>query len=429
MLLTNLRREIWGGVTERLMLSRRLIQLILVFCVIFCLNSDRMQLSQSEYAASKHLFHIESWVINNILRLGFSQMINLVRNDPLSHSERLEEVEDFFQLGKSIREFQSETDLEFLGSGSESLLPSSGVSAMSPSESMIIDLRARKEKLQASVESILAGELALVSTEQGLSRGIGPFHVLWPPVAFRIAPVPKLLVVSPRDRIFLEDTQLLDSDISLADINLLESELSENYRKSVLVVRISGLATYPSLIADNSSLRELLHTAAHEWLHQYWFFYPFGRSYFNSTEMTILNETAADIAGRELGDLAYNRLKVADPSEFLGLRLFNSNVDGFEGSMREIRFITDELLEQGQIDEAESYMEDQRENLVNQGYYIRKLNQAYFAFHGTYAESPESVSPIAGQLHRLRRQADNVGEFIRTVAQFETYGQFTHFVE
>ena len=155
------------------------------------------------------------------------------------------------------------------------------------SKSRILDLQARREKLQPSVESILAAELASVSTEQGLFRGIGPFNVLWPPVAFRIAPVPKLLVVSLRERIFLEETRLLDSNISSVDINLLESELLRDFGKSVLVVKISGLATYPSLVADNNSLRELLRTIAHEWLHQYWFFHPFGRSYFNSTSLFL----------------------------------------------------------------------------------------------------------------------------------------------
>jgi len=62
--------------------------------------------------------------------------------------------------------------------------------------------------------------------------------------------------------------------------------------------------------------------------------------------------------------------------------------------MRNIRRNVDAYLEQGQIDQAEKYMIEQQQFLSANGYYIRKLNQAYFAFHGNYADSPTSVNPI-----------------------------------
>ena len=113
--------------TERLILGRRLIQLILVFCVISSLNSDQMHLSQSQIAASEHIFQIESWVINNMLRLGYSQMKEFVRNDTLSDSERIAVVEEFFQLGESLRESQSGIEPQIARSVSESMISSSGV--------------------------------------------------------------------------------------------------------------------------------------------------------------------------------------------------------------------------------------------------------------------------------------------------------------
>ena len=62
--------------------------------------------------------------------------------------------------------------------------------------------------------------------------------------------------------------------------------------------------------------------------------------------------------------------------------------------MRETRLTVDRLLAEGQIQEAESYMEVQRKLLTENGHPIRKLNQAYFAFYGTYAHGPASVDPI-----------------------------------
>jgi len=86
--------------------------------------------------------------------------------------------------------------------------------------------------------------------------------------------------------------------------------------------------------------------------------------------------------------------------------------------MRETRLRVDALLAQGQVTEAEAYMEEQRRYLVSEGFALRKLNQAYFAFHGAYADAPTSVSPIGEEMRALRRRATSPGAFLRTVAGF-----------
>ncbi len=45
-----------------------------------------------------------------------------------------------------------------------------------------------------------------------------------------------------------------------------------------------------------------------------------------------------------------------------------------------------------------------------------KLNQAYFAFHGAYADRPTSISPIGRELKELRRQSASLRDFLNTVA-------------
>jgi len=59
-----------------------------------------------------------------------------------------------------------------------------------------------------------------------------------------------------------------------------------------------------------------------------------------------------------------------------------------------------------------------RRVLVENGYAIRKLNQAYFAFHGSYAVGSSATDPIGGKLRLLRKQAGSLAEFLHTVAQF-----------
>ena len=97
--------------------------------------------------------------------------------------------------------------------------------------------------------------------------------------------------------------------------------------------------------------------------------------------------------------------------------------------MRETRLRVDELLAGGKVDEAESYMEERRLFFVENGYPIRRLNQAYFAFHGTYAENAASSSPIAGQLHRFRELSPDLQTFVLRMADISSYPQFLERLE
>jgi hypothetical protein len=89
--------------------------------------------------------------------------------------------------------------------------------------------------------------------------------------------------------------------------------------------------------------------------------------------------------------------------------------------MRETRLRVDELLGQGKVDEAEAYMEQRRLELQEHGYYIRKLNQAYFSFYGSYAAGSDSVDPIGPQLKELRRISGSLREFLFTAAKMDSY--------
>jgi hypothetical protein len=61
-------------------------------------------------------------------------------------------------------------------------------------------------------------------------------------------------------------------------------------------------------------------------------------------------------------------------------------------------------------------MEQKRQQLASMGYHIRKLNQAYFAFYGTYADSPTSISPIGLELKELKSQSASLKDFLDAVA-------------
>ena len=101
----------------------------------------------------------------------------------------------------------------------------------------------------------------------------------------------------------------------------------------------------------------------------------------------------------------------------------------FRPEMRRTRLRVDELLADGRIEEAEAYMEQRRILFVENGFFIRKLNQAFFAFNGTYAESSASISPIGDELREYNTLVPDLGDFVSGIAGVSDYGQFIRELE
>ena len=139
------------------------------------------------------------------------------------------------------------------------------------------------------------------------------------------------------------------------------------------------------------------------------------------------------MVGRELGDRAYEILTgevlpppPPPPISSTATHGQDQEPDAFDFThqMRTTRLTVDRMLDEGQVVEAERYMEEQRRMFVDNGYYIRKLNQAYFAFHGTYAESPSSSSPIGSQMRRYRDNMPDLATFIIRMERISSYQEF-----
>jgi hypothetical protein len=87
--------------------------------------------------------------------------------------------------------------------------------------------------------------------------------------------------------------------------------------------------------------------------------------------------------------------------------------------MHQTRLRVDELLAQGRIEEAEAYMEERRVFFWEHGYQIRKLNQAYFAFYGAYADEPVGAAgedPIGAAVRQLRAQSPSLAAFLQRIS-------------
>ncbi len=301
----------------------------------------------------------------------------------------------------------------------------SGQQAESPSPELF-SLQSEMEALRPRVEASIQRQIGAALDQAGLAHGIAGGDLLFPPVLFRFESPPYLLVVSPRDRIEQTATVLLRPDMTLAEAEQLEDTVTKQ-GYSALVTGIGGLGVYPSVVPESSDAQWTLRTVAHEWAHQFLAFRPLGWRYAFGAEadnrMVAVNETTADILGREIGDRVYQQYysKAADgispPSSPSG--------DDFRKSMRAIRTRVDALLAQGKVDEAESYMESARQQLARQGYLIRKLNQAYFAFYGSYSDELSlggaQGDEVGALLHQLRDRSSSLGDFLWRASSIGSY--------
>jgi hypothetical protein len=80
--------------------------------------------------------------------------------------------------------------------------------------------------------------------------------------------------------------------------------------------------------------------------------------------------------------------------------------------MHSLRLEVDQLLAAGKVSEAERRMDDTQKYLADHGIYVGKINQAYFAFYGTYATSPQSSNPIGPKVEKVWSLTQNVGLFL-----------------
>ncbi len=90
----------------------------------------------------------------------------------------------------------------------------------------------------------------------------------------------------------------------------------------------------------------------------------------------------------------------------------------FGREMRGLRLEVDGLLAEGRVADAELVMDERRQVFVANGYYIRRINQAYFAFHGSYADTPASSDPIGPKMQRLRDASVSLKVFLETAREF-----------
>ncbi|GAB4565529.1 MAG: hypothetical protein Kow0047_16180 [Anaerolineae bacterium] len=281
----------------------------------------------------------------------------------------------------------------------------------------IVRLRQIQAERRPAAEAILQEQIAAILSEERITV----LGAVWPPVKFAFSEPPYYLIVSPRARIMLRMGVYLRSDLPLDQQVELERQVEALADVSALVEGIGGFGAFPTMVIDRASLGWILSTIAHEWTHNYLAFRPLGWNYYANSDTVTLNETVASIVGDEIGDKALRRFYpdlVPPPAPPVSQQQpIEPSAFDFGREMRATRIVVDRLLEKGYIHEAEAFMEARRRRFVAAGYSIRRLNQAYFAFHGSYATSPGAVDPIGPKLTRLREASPSLAEFLRVASR------------
>lgn len=293
-------------------------------------------------------------------------------------------------------------------------------------------LESQREILGPIAESVIQRQVGEAIKQLGLSFIGQPL----PPVLYRVTPLPLDLVVSPRNAIQQDAAISLDPTLSLSAITSLENNVEKNLGVSALVVPVGGIGNYPTMVESSSDLEWNIEVVSHEWTHNYLEFHPLGLSYDNSPELRTMNETTANISGKEIALAVLKKFypELVPPPQPAPAN--NSQPSqpapatppafSFQSEMHKTRVQTDLLLSQGKIAEAETYMETERQILWSHGYQIRRLNQAYFAFYGAYADVPggaQGTDPVGPAVNLLREQSSSLADFIHRVAAMSTFQQ------
>lgn len=336
-------------------------------------------------------------------------------------------VKDYLQIIDQIIKKESQLSLIYIDPNTIDLVAASRALKIE-----LERLNIKQEQIAPVAESILEVQISEILQNEGLTMDGQAI----PPVLFHITPLPFNLIISPRNKIQQEESISLISNLTVDKQVELENGIDKEMNVSSLVVPVGGIGSYPTMVERSTALDWLTNTIAHEWIHNWLSFRPLGQRYDLTNELRTMNETTASIAGDEIGKLVIQKY-YPELTSLLGIdKIINypfSHPDpkdlpiiqfDFRVEMHQTRVVVDTLLADGKISDAENYMEARRQVFWDHGYAIRKLNQAYFAFYGAYADVPGGAAgedPVGPAVRTLRAQSPSLFAFLEKISQMSSF--------
>lgn len=367
-------------------------------------------------------FDYVSWTFNALFLKG--KQVALDISLFISEEKQVQLVKDYIQLVKDIQ--QTEAEIKKIYSDPAILEPE--LSAKDPLD-RLNRLREKDRQLAPVAEAILQLQVSTVLAEQGLTLAGQPI----PPVLYHVTPLPMALIVSPRNIIRQDADISLLPDLTLDQITTLEKSVENQQNVSALVVPIGGIGIYPTMVMRTADLPWLVEVISHEWVHNFLTLRPLGIRYGASPELRTMNETTASIGGKEISRAVIARYypEYLPPPEEEEKAPSSPPAEpktpppfDFRKEMHITRVAVDRLLAEGKNETAEQYMELRRRFFWDNGYQIRRLNQAYFAFYGAYADEPGGAAgsdPVGPAVRALREQSPSLAQFLNRISWMTSF--------
>lgn len=299
--------------------------------------------------------------------------------------------------------------------------------------------RAEQNRLARLAEAVLQNQTEITLTKTGF--GVG--GQILPPVLYQVTELPLNLIVSPRTEVRNILSISLEAGLDAVEKDRIESGIQHDYDLSALIEPVGGIGAYPTMVMRTTSLNWLTETIAHEWIHNYLTFFPLGMRYASSDQMRTINETTASLGGKEIGlALIIAFYPERTPRFYQPLPVYSTvlrdgvselNPFNYRAEMHQTRVRVDALLAAGQTNQAEEYMEVRRQFFWEHGYQLRKINQAYFAFYGSYNDTPgggaSGADPVGPAVQALRARYDSLSAFLRVIRGVHNFDHLLGFLE
>ncbi|MDM8520814.1 hypothetical protein QUF64_12260 [Anaerolineales bacterium HSG6] len=414
----------WRKVTARLKRRRRLRRLsrMLIFIlIIFGLTQatvapDHLLEVQLERITYPYQFEFVNWETEAVVEEIGRQLYQRSLGEDVTHQQDtvrlfLEQQQRLAELDREIRQFYARDESE----------------QASELETELANLQVAQQSILYQVEVILAQQAEVILHEQGFTIAGQTI----PPVSFRLIEPPTFLILSPRDQIERQQTLNLQPGLSDAHREEIESALDQRGDVSSYITNIGGLGSYPTMVIRYGYMPYLADVIIHEWTHNYLFTFQSNLAwgFVDAPRLHTLNETTSSLVGEELSRELITRyypewVKHLPPLDRETGQPEPSEPSEYHLTMRRIRQTADELLAEGNIEEAEAFMEAERQKLVEKGHNLRKLNQAYFAFHGSYALSPGSIDPTGQHVRQLRASSPSLKAFVDRMGRINSYEEY-----
>lgn len=405
---------------RRLFRSLKLLLLAIFFLLIFTrewppFGDEYYRITQ---LVGQRQFDFLTWEVNAVVSKASAVLAN--GDAFLDEASRKQAVLDYLALIQTVQQLEAQINQIYTD---PTVVDAAAATAVLQTE--LAQARTDLAQLQPVAEAIVQDQVGEVL----VAEGFGVLGQAWPPVMMQMTPLPSLLIVSPRDRIERIYGVSLIPGLSTVEKDALETAVFEQLNLSALVVPIGGLGTYPAMIMETSNLNWLAEVTAHEWSHHWMTFFPVGWNY-GDPQVRIINETIASLFDQEIGTRMINHyypefapLPVTPPPPAALTTPVEPPAFDYGAELAATRVRAEELLAMGDIEGAEVYMEERRLVFLQNGYAIRKLNQAYFAFYGAYGAVPGAIGsdPTGPMLRDILANTGSPREFMETVAPIATF--------